>query len=179
MSCECGKNTQDAEASENTVDRRSFLTRIVLGIGSFMGLAMAFPLVTSMLDPVTRKTGKKWRSVGDLDTFKVGETRLVTFKNASPYSWSGQIKDSAAYVRREEGDRLVAFSVNCSHLGCPVRWEEEPKLFLCPCHGGVYYKDGSRAAGPPPRGLYKYPARVRKGKVEIQTEAIPITDLSA
>ena len=47
------------------------------------------------------------------------------------------------------------FAINCAHLGCPVRWFPESRLFMCPCHGGVYYEDGSRASGPPPRGLYR------------------------
>jgi menaquinol-cytochrome c reductase iron-sulfur subunit len=38
---------------------------------------------------------------------------------------------------------------------------------MCPCHGGVYYKDGSVAAGPPPRPLERYPVRVQDGQVEI------------
>lgn len=174
MGCNCEESkTEDGE------DRRSFLTKVVLGIGSFMGLVMAFPLVTAMLDPVTRNTGKKWRNVGDVSEFKTGETKLVTFENASPYKWSGSIENSAAYIRHEENGEFTAFSVNCAHLGCPVRWEEKSELFMCPCHGGVYYKDGSRAAGPPPRGLYKYPIRVAENKIEIQTQAIPITTLSA
>jgi menaquinol-cytochrome c reductase iron-sulfur subunit len=64
--------------------------------------------------------------------------------------------------------------VNCTHLGCPVQWFENAKLFLCPCHGGVYQADGSVAAGPPPKPLPQYPIRVQGGQVEIQTAPIPI-----
>ena len=45
---------------------------------------------------------------------------------------------------------------------------------MCPCHGGVYYKDGTVAAGPPPRPLTKYPVRVNGGRVEILTTPTPI-----
>jgi Rieske Fe-S protein len=51
--------------------------------------------------------------------------------------------------------RFLVLAVNCAHLGCPVEWFQESGLFLCPCHGGVYYADGERASGPPPRGLYR------------------------
>lgn len=69
----------------------------------------------------------------------------------------------------------MAYAVNCSHLGCPVRWQERSTLFLCPCHGGVYYKDGTVAAGPPPNPLQKYPVRVRNGQMEIRTSPVAIT----
>ncbi len=172
MSCNCEENKK-----EELGQRRSFLTRIILSIGAFVSAVLAFPLVTAMLDPVTRKKKEVWRPVGGLDEFNVGETRMVTFKNASPYAWGEKIANSAAYVRRDKDDSFLALSVNCAHLGCPVRWEEQPSLFMCPCHGGVYYKDGSRAAGPPPRGMFHYEIRVNGNQVEIRTKSIPITNL--
>lgn len=172
MSCNCEENKKEEQDQ-----RRGFLTKIILSIGGFISAVLAFPLVTAMLDPVTRKKKRVWRPVGGLDEFKVGETRMVTFRNASPYAWSEKIANSAAYVRREENGSFLALSVNCAHLGCPVRWEEKSSLFMCPCHGGVYYKDGSRAAGPPPRGMFHYDIRVADNQVEIRTEAIPITNL--
>src|SRR5262249_32366013 len=56
--------------------------------------------------------------------------------------------------------KFLIFAVNCAHLGCPVEWFQESGLFMCPCHGGVYYANGERASGPPPRGLYRCVYRV-------------------
>ena len=70
---------------------------------------------------------------------------------------------------------FIAFSVNCTHLGCPVRWLQDADLFMCPCHGGVYYFDGTVAAGPPPKPLIRYDVRTANDQVEIKTMAIPIT----
>jgi len=81
---------------------------------------------------------------------------------------------SAAWLRRVNDGTFIAFSVNCTHLGCPVRWLAEASLFMCPCHGGVYYADGTVAAGPPPLPLRRYPVRVQNGEVQIQTSPIPI-----
>jgi len=117
--------------------------------------------------------------VGELNSFKVGTTNLVTFENADPEKWSGVTSKSAAWLRRDEENKFTAFSANCTHLGCPVRWEADAHLFMCPCHGGVYYKDGSVAAGPPPKSLVQYPVRINKNAIEIQTSAIPITNISA
>jgi hypothetical protein len=54
-----------------------------------------------------------------------------------------------------------------------VRWFPQSGLFMCPCHGGAYYRDGSRASGPPERGLFEYPYKVKDGVVTIQAGELP------
>ena len=71
-------------------------------------------------------------------------------------------------MRRIQGEQFQVFAINCAHLGCPVRWFAQSGLFMCPCHGGVYYQDGSRASGPPPRGLFEYPYKVENGHLLIE-----------
>ena len=53
------------------------------------------------------------------------------------------------------------------HLGCPVRYVEAAKRFICPCHGGVYNFRGEVDGGPPVRPLDRFYTRVRNGQVEI------------
>ena len=74
--------------------------------------------------------------------------------------------------------RFLVLAVNCAHLGCPVEWFQESGLFMCPCHGGVYYANGERASGPPPRGLYPFVYRVQSDKrgalvLEVQAPHFP------
>jgi menaquinol-cytochrome c reductase iron-sulfur subunit len=113
--------------------------------------------------------------VGAVDQFAIGQTVSVKFEDPSPLPWSGVTARTAAWLRRVSAQEFVAYSVNCTHLGCPVRWIPSANLFMCPCHGGVYYQDGSVAAGPPPKSLVRYPVRVQNGQVQIQTSPIPIT----
>jgi Rieske Fe-S protein len=44
---------------------------------------------------------------------------------------------------------------------------------MCPCHGGAYYADGSRASGPPERGLFEYPYKIEAGQLLIRAGEIP------
>jgi len=75
--------------------------------------------------------------------------------------------------------QFQVFAVNCAHLGCPVRWFPQSGLFMCPCHGGAYYRDGSRASGPPERGLFEYPYKVENGQITIQAGELPTPGPSA
>ncbi len=108
-----------------------------------------------------------------LADFAPGETRLVTFRNPFSDPWDGETANVPAYVRCVEARNFTVFAINCAHLGCPVRWFSESQLFMCPCHGGVYYADGSRASGPPERGLFTYEVKIENGKLMIKAGQMP------
>jgi quinol---cytochrome c reductase iron-sulfur subunit, bacillus type len=132
------------------------------------------PVAGFLLAPLFESVARTWRAVGAVNAFKSGETIEVKFEDASSVAWAGVTGQTGAWLRRETDGQFVAFAVNCTHLGCPVRWLQEAELFMCPCHGGVYYKDGTVAAGPPPRPLIRYPVRVNQGQVEVLTTPTPI-----
>jgi menaquinol-cytochrome c reductase iron-sulfur subunit len=159
-------------AGQTEESRRRFFERLSFGLGGIMTALMGLPVVGFIVAPLFHKTPRAWRSVGKVEQFKVGETVAVTFQDASPLPWAGVTANNAAWLRRDTVETFIAFSINCTHLGCPVRWLPKANLFMCPCHGGVYYKDGAVAAGPPPRPLVRYDVRVRNGEVELRTRAI-------
>jgi menaquinol-cytochrome c reductase iron-sulfur subunit len=154
--------------------RRRFLERLSIGLGAAAAAALAIPSLGFIFGPLWRKPPAVWRTVGKVDQFAAGTTVAVSFVDSSPLPWAGVTALTAAWLRRVDQDHFIAFAVNCSHLGCPVRWQAGANLFLCPCHGGVYYSDGSVAAGPPPRPLTRYAVRLQDGEVQIQTGPIPV-----
>jgi menaquinol-cytochrome c reductase iron-sulfur subunit len=161
------------------INRKSFIMKILVFISGLLGTVIAIPIVSALIAPLVRRTPPVWRQVGKISDFETGKTVMVRFRNSTPLPWSGKTSESAAWLRKISDKEFVAFSVNCTHLGCPVRWEADAELFMCPCHGGIYNKDGSRAAGPPPKGLVHYPVRLRNNEVEILTSPVPITNLGA
>lgn len=163
------------EITQIDCNRRQFFKKISITLSGIAAAMIGIPIIGSILAPIVNKPDPVWRPVGKLNSFKVGDTVQVTFEDASALAWAGITAKSAAWLRRDSGREFTCFSVNCAHLGCPVRWVAGAELFMCPCHGGVYYSDGSVAAGPPPRGLYKYPVRVFNDQVEILDSPIPIT----
>ena len=162
------------EQSPSELSRRQFLERLSIALGGATALLLTVPVVGFIMAPLIRKPPGAWRSVGKVDQFTVGETVAVNFLDASPLPWAGVTANNAAWLRRNTAEDFTAFAINCTHLGCPVRWLKDAKLFMCPCHGGVYYEDGKVAAGPPPRPLTRYSVRVRNGEVELRTGPLPL-----
>ncbi len=165
----------DQPEDPRTLNRRKFLRRLSYGVGG-LGAALAIvPVAGYVVLPLFNKQPENWQEVGTTGQFKQGQTVEVKFDNASPHPWGGPVSQSAAWLRVDEVGQFWAYSINCTHLGCPVDWRPEATLFMCPCHGGVFYQDGTVAAGPPPKPLVRYPLRIRDGRVEIRTSPLPIT----
>jgi len=154
--------------------RRTFLMNVGIALNAAVAAAIATPVVVYLLGPVLRrKEYRAWIDLGNASEFQPGETKLVIFKNPFTDPWDGATANIPAYVRCSEPGKFTVFAINCAHLGCPVRWFSESQLFMCPCHGGVYYADGSRASGPPERGLFTYELKVENGKLMIKAGQVP------
>jgi menaquinol-cytochrome c reductase iron-sulfur subunit len=160
--------------SPELVQRRMMLGRMSIALSVLPAVGLGVPVVGFVVAPLLHTTPDLWRPVGKVSDFKVGETVAVKFMDSSPLPWAGVTAETAAWLRRSTETEFEAFSVNCAHLGCPVRWLPDAKLFMCPCHGGVYYQDGEVAAGPPPHALPRYPVRVLGDEVQVRAAPIPI-----
>jgi menaquinol-cytochrome c reductase iron-sulfur subunit len=156
------------------ISRRRFLTGLSMGLAAASAALVSVPVIGSLLAPLFKRLPEVWRSVGRVESFEVGKTISVVFQNAEPLPWAEGTAKNAAWLRRVSETEFIAFAINCMHLGCPVTWLPDAELFMCPCHGGVYTKDGDVAAGPPPKALARHQVRVRNGEVEILTMPLPI-----
>ena len=159
-----------------TVTRRALLVKLGIGFNALVVAMLAVPIVRYILSPVTRERRpgyESWLSLGSLDKFPAGQTRFATYRNPVVNPWDGETATIACWVRRVDAQTFQVFAINCAHLGCPVRWFPQSGLFMCPCHGGVYYADGSRASGPPERGLFEYRYKIEAGNLLIKAGEIP------
>jgi len=158
--------------------RRTFLRWLTYCLGAVAAAAVAVPFVGYLFG--ARKAPVVWFPLGPVKDFPLDQTRRVTFDNPIRQPWDGMVANTGVYVRYEgeetaEPDetkrhRFLVLAVNCAHLGCPVEWFQESGLFMCPCHGGVYYANGEHASGPPPRGLYPCVWRVTRVRDELLLE---------
>jgi Rieske Fe-S protein len=169
-----------AHDDPKVVSRRWMLLKIGVLINAVVGIAVATPVVRYLLDPIKRKGAyNSWVSLGPIDQFPIGETRLATYENPVNQPWDGETANTPCWVRRSAQMTFQVFAINCAHLGCPVRWFPQSGLFMCPCHGGVYYADGSRASGPPERGLFEYQYKVADNKLQIFAGQTPTLSTEA
>ena len=153
---------------------RTLLNVFCIGMAGLAGVVVSVPILAYLFSPLIKPAKPVWRSLGPIDTFKQGETVEVSIQDPSSVPWAGQTAKTAVWVRRTGEQDFTVFAITCTHLGCPVNWVDGAQLFLCPCHGGVYYADGTVAGGPPPRPLFRYETRIQNGNVEIKTRKLPI-----
>jgi Rieske Fe-S protein len=163
-------------------ERRDFFQRlgrwVTVCVGGLAALVLGVPLVGYLLGALRKKGQEKWVPLGRVASFPTGETRMVTFDNPLRQPWDGMTGHTGVFVRYQGQDdegqeQFLIFAANCAHLGCGVSWFPESGLFMCPCHGGVYYANGERASGPPPRGLFHCVWRVQGDVLEVQAPHYP------
>ncbi len=155
------------------IGRRNFLVGIGLALNAIAAVLLTVPLIGYLAGALRQRKAQAWIPLGSVANFPVGQTRLAEYENPFTVPWDGDTAHIPCWVRRLSADQFQVFAINCTHLGCPVRWFPESSLFMCPCHGGVYYADGARASGPPPRSLYQYEYKVENGALFIQGGRIP------
>jgi menaquinol-cytochrome c reductase iron-sulfur subunit len=155
--------------------RRAFLFKLSLFLNGVVGAVLAVPIVGYFLGPAFKRDRdyNSWISLGPAAGFPEGETRLVDYRNPVTTPSDGETGNVACWVRHIQGNRFQVFAINCAHLGCPVRWFAQSQLFMCPCHGGAYYANGSRASGPPERGLFEYEYSIVNDNLMIDAGQMP------
>ena len=161
------------ETTEKELSRRKFLFTLGIALNVVAGLLLAIPLVGYVFSSLRYKTQQAWVSLGALEKFPERQTRLASYQNPFRSPWDGPTAEIPCWVRRLDQQHFQVFAINCTHLGCPVRWFPESGLFMCPCHGGVYYENGDRASGPPPRRLYEYEYRIKDGELWVRGGQLP------
>jgi menaquinol-cytochrome c reductase iron-sulfur subunit len=162
----------DAERTAGPTRRGALLT-LGIALNAVVATLLAIPLVGFVLSPARRWSWQQWVSLGPLTDYPENQTRLATYRNPFSRPWDGDTANIPCWVRRVSGEEFHVFAINCTHLGCPVRWFPASGLFMCPCHGGVFYSDGKHASGPPPRPLYQYDHKVESGQLWVRGGQIP------
>jgi menaquinol-cytochrome c reductase iron-sulfur subunit len=163
---------RSAVEAERTVSRRTALN-VLIGIGAGTAAAVVgVPVLATGLSPAFGLRGENWQSVGRQDDFPVGG--VVAARVPVPRDDGARgLRAKAVYVWRVSRDETIVYSRNCTDASCPVVYDAGSDCFLCPCHGGIFLKDGTPIHGPPSQPLWRYASRVRGGVLEIDLNSLP------
>jgi arsenite oxidase small subunit len=126
---------------ELDMNRRGF---VAASLG-FLGVLFlsSFPFTARALRPEHKETMPAVRIAG-LNELKVGESKPFLYPHE---------KEPALLIRLSD-NKYRSYHIKCTHLGCPVYWDNNTGKMTCPCHNGFFnVEDGSVLAGPPQRAL--------------------------
>lgn len=149
------------------LSRRSFLTWACAALGSLIALVLGGSGIAYFLTPAFRKQEEGWVDIGSVGDVPRGVPSKIEFVQRKRDAWVITVQRSSAWVLTSDGQNFIAFDPHCTHLGCPYRWDQSKKQFLCPCHTAVFNVDGQVVKGPPPRPLDRYPVKVVGGRLLI------------
>jgi Rieske Fe-S protein len=150
------------------IDRRGFLGLATWAIGGLISLMMGIPAIAYILGPaLAKKEDSDWVRLGSIKKVELGTPTLFKIKMEHQTGWIVDEETHSVYILTENGREFIAMSNICTHLGCRVRWIADREQFFCPCHVGVFDKQGLVISGPPPRPLDRYELRVEGDQIFI------------
>ena len=156
------------------LNRRKFMEVGIYAISGALASVSGVALARFAVGPSLNKEKSKWIEIEmeDVQNETDGFTRIVLEYEAKD-GWLTSTERSLAYIKKVKETEVIAISAVCTHLGCLVTWDEDQKIFKCPCHDGRYDSEGRVISGPPPAPLYRHKAKIEDGKILLSTQLIP------
>lgn len=133
-----------------SISRRSFLK---MGGGVAAGVAISAPKASQAAAAPAATEGRvslpyKPKTITQARKLQVNTPLAFTYPDAS--SPCAVIKMGAAVLGGVGPEHdIVAFSMLCTHMGCPVGYDSAARAFKCPCHFSIFdpEKSGQMISG--------------------------------
>ena len=151
--------------------RRDALRTLIGAGGAALGCAVVVPGLVFVVGPARGSGGGgRWVRTVKLDALREGEPKRVSIVADERDAWTltKDVELGAAWLVRR-GDRVLAWSATCPHLGCAIRAGDGAGEggFSCPCHASTFASDGKRGEGPSPRDMDALATKVEEGFVVV------------
>lgn len=104
--------------------------------------------------------------IADIEALKVDEPVMFCYPDPSSPAIAVRMRQ-AGVGGVGPGNAIVAFSLLCTHKGCPVAYRPDRKLLTCPCHWSSFdpAKAGQMVIGQGSQPLAQVLLRVTDGAV--------------
>jgi menaquinol-cytochrome c reductase iron-sulfur subunit len=153
------------KSEDKQLGRRNFMKVAIASIGGLIGTAIGLPAIPYIMGPALQKESDSWIQLGSIGKVELNIPTLFKKTIETQTGWINTEEEISVYVLTPNGQDYVVLSNVCTHLGCRVRWIPEKDGFFCPCHNGVFAKDGTVVSGPPPRPLDRFESKVEDGVI--------------
>jgi len=168
--------------SDQIPDRRRFLSGCTAGLMALMTGLIFAPAVAFVTSPLRRRrgaaaAGDDFVDAGALESIPLGAWTLLPVEIVRQDGWAKTRQPRSVWVlviATAPGEVRV-LSPLCTHLGCPVAWSAGTSEFRCPCHGGIFSKEGTLVSGPPPRGMDSLDSQIRDGHLWVRWQDFRIS----
>lgn len=148
-------------SEDDIINRRAFLSASVFSIAGVIMLGFGIPSIIYVVGPaLQRRIKEDWIRLGSTSKIEIGVPTLFKVNVTRQTGWITNEEEITVYVITDDGRNYIAISNICTHLGCRVRWIADQIYFFCPCHNGVFDKNGEVVSGPPPRPLEQYDVKI-------------------
>jgi Rieske Fe-S protein len=157
--------------SPATQSRRGFVANVAMLSGLVAGYGLGVLHFFRYLVPLRSQHGRREMFVGTLGGFPIGAT--ITARDPQG---QGIIITRTVGHDDDPAKQFRALSTKCPHLGCQVHWEAGKQRFRCPCHEGIFDKNGKAISGPPAdegKNLIEYEVRVDRDTGSIYVMVAP------
>ena len=155
-------------SEEKQINRRGFLSVASIAIGGLISAGVGIPAVAYIIGPaLSNDRENNWIRLGSTSKVELGTPTLFKANVERATGWVVEEDQLSAYVLTDTGRDFIAMSNICTHLGCRVRWIADSDQFYCPCHVGIFDREGNVVAGPPPRPLDRYEVKVEDDQLFI------------
>ena len=150
-------------SKDEQVNRRDFMKTAIITIGGIIGGAIGLPAIPYIVGPALKQGVENWIRLGAISKVELNTPTLFKTNIETQTGWISSEEEFSVYVLTENGQDFTVMSNVCTHLGCRVRWIPDQGKFFCPCHNGIFSKDGNVLGGPPPRPLDRFESKVEDG----------------
>jgi menaquinol-cytochrome c reductase iron-sulfur subunit len=162
------RGVQGPEEGSRLVTRRRVLSYLSGLLSAVIAAVLGLPLVRFYVGNAFRTTAPRWLKLGPRRDIAIGHPHLFRVSYVDQDGWRETTRRDELYAVTEDGRDYIVLSNVCTHLGCPVRWDDEKRRFLCPCHGGVFDIGGRVVKGPPPRPLAQVEHKLEEGVLYVR-----------
>jgi len=141
---------------------------VTWAIGALISAGLGIPAIAYIVGPaLQREEAQEWIRLGSTAKVELGTPTLFKTRIERKTGWIVNEEELSVYVLTDNGRDFIAMSNICTHLGCRIRWVADTEQFFCPCHNGVFDKNGEIVAGPVPRPLDRYEVKVEDEQLHI------------